>query len=416
MTTVLSSIRNLLGFFKGLPPNLKIIIGRFGLANFVFNVNSYGSIYLVALGASGTQIGSLNSVSLGLSSLFAFATGWICDRKSRKRIFLIGASLGAFVPIIYAIAPTWLWVLPAFILAGAADGIIQPAFTTIYANSVKDDHRGTIYGLVNTFAVAPTLFAGLVGGLIVSYFGGLTVQGIRPVYLLQAAVLLSIVYLVWRYLEPEVEVENKEKLTISMMIEDYRSVLKIKGARNWAFMKSLGSFSIGMAGPFWMLYASMFKGASAMTMGYMVVARGATNVLLSPFSGRLTDSIGRKKMIVGGRILMYIATSIFLLSSSDWTLVLAWIIMGANDSTGVAWQAEEVELVDRSQRARMTALSVGSFNILAVPASILGGYLWDHMNPMAPFIVMALIDGCIRMPYIYFKIPEGKHKSLTEIS
>jgi len=59
---------------------------------------------------------------------------------------------------------------------------------------------------------------------------------------------------------------------------------------------------------------------------------------------------------------------------------------------------------------------VGSFNILAVPASILGGYLWDHMHPMAPFILMALIDGCIRMPYIYFKIPEGKHESPTEIS
>ena len=412
MSAIKSSVVEIWSFFKSLPPNLKVMIARFGLANFVNNVNTYGSIYLVALGASGTQIGLLNSVSLGLSSLFAFSTGWISDRRSRKRIFLFGASLGALVPLIYASAPNWLWILPAFILAGVADGIIQPAFTTIYANTVEDDHRGTIYGLVNVFAVVPTLFAGLLGGLIVSYFGGLTASGIRPVYVLQAVILIIIVLLVWRYLKPEASSANGGRLTLRDMVEDYREVLNIKGARNWAFMKSLGSFSIGMAGPFWMLYADLFKGASAMTLAYMVVARGATNVLLSPLSGRLTDAVGRKKMILGGRFLMYTATAVFLLSSSDWVLVLAWILMGANDSTGIAWQAEEVELVKRSQRARMTALSMGSFNVLAVPASILGGYLWDYVNPMAPFIVMAVIDGCIRMPYIYFRIPEGKgHKS-----
>jgi MFS family permease len=146
-----------------------------------------------------------------------------------------------------------------------------------------------------------------------------------------------------------------------------------------------------------------------MTMAYMVVARGVITVLLSPMSGRLTDAIGRKKMIVGGRTLMYIGTAVFLLSPFDWVLVFAWVLMGINDATGVAWQAEEVELVKHSQRARMTALSVGSFNLLAVPASILGGYLWDYVNPIAPFVVMTAIDGCIRMPFIHYRIPEGKN-------
>jgi len=306
------------------------------------------------------------------------------------------------------VAPSWLWVLPAFILAGVADGIIQPAFTTIYANSVRDDHRGTIYGLVNVFTATPIFFAGLVGGLIVSYFGGLTASGIRPVYILQAVILIAVVLLVWRYLEPETA-NNGGPISLRDIFEDYREVLRIKGARNWALMKSLGSFSIGMAGPFWMLYADLFKGASAMTMAYMVVARGVITVLLSPMSGRLTDAIGRKKMIVGGRTLMYIGTAVFLLSPFDWVLVFAWVLMGINDATGVAWQAEEVELVKHSQRARMTALSVGSFNLLAVPASILGGYLWDYVNPIAPFVVMTAIDGCIRMPFIHYRIPEGKN-------
>jgi MFS transporter, DHA1 family, multidrug resistance protein len=164
-----------------------------------------------------------------------------------------------------------------------------------------------------------------------------------------------------------------------------------------------------MAGPFWMLYAAEFKGASAMVLAYMVSTRGLTNVVFSPFIGRLTDTIGRKKMIIGGRILMYAATGLMLFSNTDWLLILAWLIMGASDATGVAWQAEEIELVNHNQRSRMTAISVGSFNLLAVPASILGGYLWDNVSPIAPFVVMAIIDGFIRMPAIYFRIPEGNH-------
>jgi MFS family permease len=328
-------------------------------------------------------------------------------------MFLIGASLGALVPIIYAFSPSWFWLFPAFILAGLADGIIQPAWNTIYANSVKDSNRGKVYGLVNVFSVAPSLFAGLVGGALVSFFGGLTVQGIKPIYVLSASLLISILLIVWKYLPRELGSSEERSLSTKLMIEDYREVLKIKGARNWALMKSLGSISIGMAGPFWMLYAATIHKASALTIAYMVTARGLTNIIMSPFAGRLCDSIGRKKTIIGGRIIMYVATAIFLLSPQDYIMIFAWILMGANDSTGVAWQAEEVELVHINQRARMTALSVSSFNILAVPASILGGFLWDNVSQLSPFLVMIMVDGLIRMPFIYLFIPEGR-KNYTD--
>jgi len=39
---------------------------------------------------------------------------------------------------------------------------------------------------------------------------------------------------------------------------------------------------------------------------------------------------------------------------------------------------------------------------MAVPASILGGFLWDNVSPMYPFIIMIRIDGLVRMPIIHF--------------
>jgi len=399
-------------FYQGVSKDLKVIFLRSSVANFVVNINPYNSIFIVALGATGTQLGLLTSLSLALTAISSIATGWLSDRLNRKTMFLIGAFIGILVPLTYYKADNLLWLIPAFIFAGFADGVISPPWTAMYANSVKNEHRGAIYGIANIFILTPTLFAALIGGRIVDHYGGLTAEGIRPIYLAQLILLVAAWLSVYWKLGNRIPGQPKRKLSIQTMIKDYKIVLSRKGVSAWVGMKSLGSISIGLAGPFWMLFAATFHGASAITISYMVTARSLVNILTSPLSGRLTDSIGRKWMIIYGRIVMYIATIIFLvLGRSEIFLILAWVLMGFSDSTGVAWQAQEAELVTHLQRARMTALSVSAFNLLAVPASILGGWLWDGVSPLAPFIVMAVIDGCIRMPIVYKYVPDSKSLS-----
>jgi MFS family permease len=407
--------KNIKEFILTLPRNLKVIIARFSLAYFVGSLNPYGSVYIVALGATGTELGLLNSISLAFTCLFVFLTGWISDCSDRKRMFLIGASLGALVPLIYASATGWTLLILAFLLNGVSEGFIQPAWNSLYANNVSNENRASIYGLVTVFALTPSLLAGIIGGAIVSALGGLTVEAIRPLYFIQASLLIIALILIWRYMKSEDSEKKLPKISISRMVNDYREVLSLKGARNWAFMKSLGSLSVGLAGPFWMLYAAMYKEASAMTMAYMITLRSLTNIMLSPFFGRISDRVGRKTMILSGRVVMYIGTAVFMVSSAEWMLIIAWVFQGISDATQVAWQAEEVELVGSHQRARMTALSIGSFNILAVPASIIGGWLWDDVSPLAPFIVMVIIDALIRMPIIYLMVPEGRKVEDGEI-
>ena len=412
MTTLIRA-KNLTEFLRGLPRNFKVMMVRDSLANFIVNMNPYNSLFIFALGASGTELGILSSLGLAFSTIFAVLTGWISDRGDKKAIFLLGTAVGVLVPIAYVLSPSWIWLAVAFILFGVSEGVLQPAWQAMYANSVNDGSRGTVYGLANLFVMAPILFAGLAGGTIVSAFGGMDADGIRPIYYLQIVLSLAIVAFIWRYLKPPGRRGQPVPFSFSQMIADYREVLSIDGTRSWVLMKSLGSISIGLAGPFWMIYASLVWGASAMTIAFMVTARVLTKIVLSPMAGRLTDVYGRKKLILGGRLMMYVAAVIFLWGGGGWALILAWVLMGVNDSTGVAWQAKEVELVGSRQRARMTALSIGAFNFLAVPASLLGGYLWDNVGYLAPFIFMILVDGLVRMPIIYKYIPEAGYEKLN---
>jgi len=300
----------------------------------------------------------------------------------------------------------------AFILAGIADGIIQPAWNAMYINCMSSRERGTLYGLANSLILIPAVFAPLIGATIVLSSGGLTSEGIRPLYLLQFLILCGTTIFIWEYLENE---ENKTdpQLSLNSLAKDYKEIWEIKGARAWILMKSLGSISIGMAGPFWILYASVVKHAPAMTIAVMVTSRLVANISFSPFVGKLTDKNGRKRMILIGRAVMYGGVAIFLFSNVDWQLVLTWILFGISDATGIAWSVEECELVAESSRSRITAMSLSAFNILAMPSAILGGFLWESVSPIAPFIVMAIIDGCIRMSVIYLFVPESS-KNLNE--
>lgn len=386
---------------------------RNSLANFIVNMNPYNSLFIFALGATGTELGMLSSIGLAFSTIFSVFTGWTSDRGDKKAIFLLGTAVYVLVPMAYILSPSWNWLAVAFILFGVSEGIIQPAWQAMYANSVNDGSRGTVYGLANLFVMSPILFAGLAGGTIVSVFGGMNVDGIRPLYYFQIVLTLAVLALIWRYLTPPRRQGQPVPFSFSQMIADYREVLSIDGARSWVLMKSLGSITVGLVGPFWMIYASIVWGASAMTIAFMVTLRTLTKIVLSPTSGRLTDVYGRKKLIIGGRLMMYLSAVIFLWGGGGLVLLLAWMLMGINDATSVAWQAKEVELVGSDQRARMTALSISAFNLLAVPASLLGGYMWDQVGYLAPFIFMIVVDGLVRMPIIIKYIPEAGYDELN---
>jgi len=50
----------------------------------------YLSIYVIALGATGTQLGFVNSIGMGVAALGGPSAGQVIDRIGFKKIYLIG--------------------------------------------------------------------------------------------------------------------------------------------------------------------------------------------------------------------------------------------------------------------------------------------------------------------------------------
>jgi hypothetical protein len=76
------------------------------------------------------------------------------------------------------------------------------------------------------------------------------------------------------------------------------------------------------------------------------------------------------------------------------------------------WTTLRMEMVPREFRGRWEGF-LGLFqNIIRVPSLLIGGYLYENVNPILVFIIPILVDACIRMP-VLATVPDTLKKQNT---
>ena len=80
-TTAIRIISDGYKFFARQDRDWKISVVRSNSAMFLYRmVLPYVSVYIMALGATGAQLGIINSVGMGVAGIAGFLSGWLVDR------------------------------------------------------------------------------------------------------------------------------------------------------------------------------------------------------------------------------------------------------------------------------------------------------------------------------------------------
>jgi MFS family permease len=168
--------------------NYRVGAARFSMNSFLASLTSqYSAIYTVGLGADSVQLGSLSSVGGAITALISTPVGWLMDRHGIKRFFLLAVVLTAGGSLLYALAHDWRFLVVATILASIAGSLSSTGCRVICADSVQSRDRVTAQNVCSTLAAIAGMISPLVGAYLVTVFGGMTVEGIRPLYYLQFA-------------------------------------------------------------------------------------------------------------------------------------------------------------------------------------------------------------------------------------
>lgn len=290
-------------------------------------------------------------VAFGISKAIAnLYTGKLAGRLGRKNLLLLGWVLGLPVPFLLMWAPDWSWIIAANVLLGVHQGFSWSATVVMKIDLVGEKDRGLAMGL-NEFAgylaVAAAAFA---SGWLASEFG------LRP-YPFYLGVALSVLGLLttWLFVRDTHAHVSKEAVQSNMVRLTH--VFKDTSWRN----RNLGSVTVtGLVnnlndGVIWGLLPILLaqKGFSLGEIGTLAAVYPAVWGLGQLFSGRLSDFICKKDLLLWGMVLQGGALLGMAIVSQFWAFTALLALLGWGTAmvypTFLASIAENTHPLDRAR-------------------------------------------------------------------
>jgi len=355
---------------------------------FLFNV----------LGARTGLIGVIEGVAETTASLLKMVSGWLSDRlRRRKALAVAGYALStAAKPLLY-FATNWVWVLGMRLVDRAGKGLRTAPRDALVADSVDERRRGLAFGLHRAGdtggAVVGILIA--LGVLLASQQGTgtlsrTTFQRIVLLSLLPAALAVIVLALGAR--------------DIARRQETARSVTHAGGKPSTSglrqfdrpftfFLVIIVVFTLGNSSDAFLILRAQNAGLSVAGVLGMMITFNLVYAVLSGPSGALSDRIGRKTLLLAGWAVYGGVYLGFAAANAGWQ---TWILMAIYGvyyglSEGVA-RAFVADLVPASRRGAAFGAYHAAVGLMALPASLIAGVLWQGagrwpgFGPSAPFV------------------------------
>ena len=210
---------------KGNPRITVLTEVMFGIPYNLFT--PFFSVYMLALGLTDQQIGSVASLGLVLQVFTALLSGAIVDKFGRRLTLLIFDVLCWSVPcLIWAAAQD----IRYFVLAAAMNSLWRvslTAWTCLMVEDAEERHLVHIWTWIMIFAFCSAFFTPL-GGWVVERFG--LIPAVRGLYLFGFVVLTAKFVILYAYSHETVRGVQRRQEThhrsIMSLLGEYRSVFQ----------------------------------------------------------------------------------------------------------------------------------------------------------------------------------------------
>ena len=399
-----------ISFLKRQDRDWKVTVLRTSLDKFAYQtVFPYLSLYIVALGATGTKLGLVNSIGMIVAGFCGPYTGWLIDRIGPKRIYLIGIGIMAVSYLTYGLAPSWEVTIVAMMGYWIGSSTSANSCATICGNCLVNRDRAT--GMMICETVTAGLL-GMAGPMLATWFiahsGGISAGTIRPLFFFSLLVTIGTFFLVLRQLSERKYVRpgNGER---PHLWKDIAAVLRGgRQLKKWLAIAAVTQLPYGMVLPFMQVYAYQVKGANEFILGAMVAASALSSIVFSIPLGRLADRVGRKKVLYITIPLFWLSNLLLVWAPSPSWLLAAGVLQGFFFIGLPIIAAIERELVPPEQMGRWTGMNRFVKMALGGVLALTAGIIWDTIGPQYLFILTVVIDLVVRMPLL-LSIPETLH-------
>ena len=382
---------------RSLHPNIWVVTAT----SFLTDISSEMIVYLIPLflanilGVRTAVIGLIDGIAETTASLLKIYSGALSDRLgNRKWLAVIGYGLSTIAKPFLYFANSWGWVLGGRFGDRAGKGIRTAPRDALVAASVNENNRGLAFGLHRAGDTAGAFLGIGIAALIIWLTQ--TNQSLLTARTFRLAVLASIFPAVLAVIvlalgARDVTVTGQESKTTRLNFEGMDARFKF-------FLLAVVLFTLGNSSDSFIVLRAQERGLSVLQTMFMLMTFTAIYATLSGPLGALSDKIGRRRLIIGGWLAYGLVYLGFAFSATGWHI---WAIFGLY---GVYYAATEgtakalvADLVPDAQRGGAYGLFNAAVGIMALPASVIAGILWQGIGawtgfgPSAPFFFGAIM-------------------------
>ncbi|MCW4052479.1 MAG: MFS transporter [Candidatus Bathyarchaeota archaeon] len=388
--TFLGSLRQEFSFIRG---NYAVLVISWIMIDFASELPAtYYGLYVLELGATETILGVIGlSQFLALASM-QFPGGYLADKYGRKWLISTMTFGVALSFILYAIAPSWHFILIGAVLMALFNSTYQPALNAMISDSLPSERRGMGFSIVMLIASVSTTPSPVVAGLLNVNFG--LVDGMRIGY--GIVVVLFLISAVFRTVFLKETVASSIKPRLKDILQSYPTALKEsigvwkkvpKSMLYLFFSFAVAIFGFSATNLFTVVYATKVLLIDQITWAIIIALVPITTIILAIPVGKLVDKIRRKIPILAS--ILIFGLSMWLFVNGDLTKVaVSLILLGAgNVMLNASFGALTTDLTPKEQRGKVNGfINFANFIIMAA-GSVVGGYLYEHVSPQAPFLL-----------------------------
>lgn len=352
----------------------KVNILKNMLLNFSVGLTQqYQSIYVTLLGATAIQLGYVASVGGVANMVLSIPFGLLADRQGVKRMIMSSLMLFVMGYSVFGLTQSWQLTAFAYLFISMATLISNNVCPMVCGACLDSVERTTGMQLCDTVVAVPRLFAPVAAAAIISYLGGLTSEGIRPLFWLGIVGMLAALMVILRLFQNPRPLRQTDGQGLKLGLRRvFREGVKV---RRWLIYYMLMSMPWYM-GFYIPLYARLVKEASTLVLGFMDSGFWMAVLLLALPVGLAADRLGRKKVILILTPIYCLGLFILGTAHGDLALIAAGILNGFSMLAGVTETSITVELVPRELLGSWFGV-LGFFMCLtSFAAPIIGGHLW----------------------------------------
>jgi MFS family permease len=342
-------------------------------------------------GATPALVGVIEGIAESIASLLRVFSGYVTDRYRRKKpIAFAGYAAGLAYKLALVLAGSWVAVLAARAIDRFGKGLRTAPRDVVVSESSGGVRLGRCFGVHKALDMAGSATGILAAFLIMTAWNG--EYAFRRLFLLSAipAVVSLLMFAFIR--ETGTRRASREPLHLLRGLRNLDGRLKL-------YLAVVFVFTLGNSSNAFLLLRAGSAGFDPGSVILLYFLYSLVSSLLALPLGRMSDRVGRKRLLVAGYLVFALVYALFAWSGGREVLVAAFALYGAFTAlTAGVERASIAEIAPRELKGTMLGLHSTIQGIELLPASVAAGVLWKAFGPAVPFAFGAARASLISLP------------------